>query len=198
MTNINRDIIVIGNGSSVLKHNVGDVIDSFTDVVRFNDYQTVGYEKQIGSRTTVWARSNSVRTKERNWSLYTNVIVASPEWNFGTVQKIIKGKSNAIVIPKEQSLALQTELKLPGRKVKKGVKAQRGWPSTGILVIDFLLKTHEVIYIHGFDFFQKENGYPRHYYNKIEKMTVTHVHDSNKEKEWVNQKVRDGRIKFLV
>jgi hypothetical protein len=197
MEDIEKEIIVIGNGTSVLNYQMGELIDSFREVVRFNDYQTKGYESFIGSKTTIWARSNSKRTREREWLSYKNVIIASPEWNFGNIKNIIKDKSNAIVIPKEQSLDLQNELELPGRVVKRGEMSKRGWPSTGLLILNYLLKYNKFVYIYGFDCFKKEGGDPRHYYNNKEKMITTYVHSEDKEKEWINKKILEGKIKEI-
>jgi hypothetical protein len=197
MEDIQQEIIVIGNGSSVLNHQYGELIDSFPDVVRFNDFKTEGYEKFIGSKTTIWARSNSKRTKERDWGIFDSVLVASPEWNYGNINRIVKGKDNATVISQEQALALQQELKLPGRVVKRGLAEKRGWPSTGLLILNYLIDKFETVYIHGFDCFKKEEGFSRHYYNNKERMSITHVHREDKEKEWIDKNIESGKLKTL-
>jgi len=190
-------IIVIGNGSSVLNKKMGETIDSFEDVVRFNDYKMKGFQDFIGSRTTIWARSNSNRTKNRDWSNFNKVIVCSPEWNYKNIKRLLKaGNTEGILIPRYDALQLQNELGLPGRVRKKG-KWLRGWPSTGLLLLDYLIKHYDCVYIYGFDFFKQINGHPRHYYNNKEKMKVTYVHDSEKEKKWVYKKIKEGKIKEL-
>ncbi len=50
----NNKIIVVGNGSSVLLKENGGVIDSFEEVVRFNKYAIGGYEKNVGTKTSIW------------------------------------------------------------------------------------------------------------------------------------------------
>ena len=191
-------ILAIGNGASVLQDQYGAIIDSmFKDVLRINDYQTSNYEKFIGSKTTIWGRSNSKKTKDRAWGKYYKVIVASPEWNFNTVPRLIKGKENAFAIPKEHALALQKELSLPGRVVRKGLKVKRGWPSTGLIILNYLISQYPIVYIHGFDCFVKEGGEARHYYNSKEKMQNYYVHDSSKEKVWINKNIEGGKIKLL-
>ena len=189
-------IIVTGNGSSVLSHEVGHIIDVFVDVVRFNDYQIGGFEKYIGTKTTIWARSNSIRTIERDWKPFKQVIVIAPEWNYNNVPKLLKRKANGTAVPREDALNLQKELGLPGRKqTKKGIR--RGWPSSGLILLDYLLKEHQLIYIHGFDHFRHIGKAPRHYYNNMEKMQVTEVHRGHKEEQWINKKIEEGRIRRL-
>jgi hypothetical protein len=193
MGDINREIVVIGNGPSILNHNFGKLIDSFANVVRINDYQITGYDKFIGTKTNIWARSNSKKTKDRNWSAYDKVILASPEWNFGSIEKIAQGHKNVIIVPKEQALQLQRTLKQPGR-ARVGDKR---WPSTGLLVLDYLIKEYKIVYLHGFDCFKKIKGSPRHYYNNKERIKRCFAHDQSKELGWIESNVRQGKLKFL-
>lgn len=194
-----ESILVVGNGSSILNYRFGDIIDTyFEDVLRFNDYQVNGYEKYIGSKTTMWGRSNSRRTKDRNWGMYRQVIVASPEWNFNNVEQLVSGKTNAVVVPLKQALALQEELCLPGRKVGLGGGDHRGWPSTGLLILNYLTLIYPLVYIHGFDCFCVDGGSARHYYNNREKMQHYYVHNSDKEKKWIDEKIGEGKIKQLL
>lgn len=51
------NVILIGNGPSVKKHEFGDLIDSYETVVRFNWYHIDGYEKYVGTKTDVWFTS---------------------------------------------------------------------------------------------------------------------------------------------
>lgn len=48
--------LILGNGPSVLKHNAGQEIDAFDRVIRFNNFETAGFEAQIGRKTTIAAR----------------------------------------------------------------------------------------------------------------------------------------------
>ena len=52
---ITGSLILIGNGPSAIKSKLGDEIDAFDDVIRFNLYQVEGYEASIGNKTTFWA-----------------------------------------------------------------------------------------------------------------------------------------------
>lgn len=190
----NKTIVVIGNGTSILDYKFGNLIDSFTDVVRFNDYVISGFEEYIGLKTTIWARSNSKRTKDRDWSQFKRVIIASPEWNFKTTNNIPQGRNNYYIISKDQSFSLQEKLNLPGRIVKKGYPSKRGWPSTGLLTLNYLLNEYSEIYIYGFDCFDKKgNKYAKHYYNNDD-MTQCYVHDTNKEKQWLNEYINNKRL----
>lgn len=51
-------IVLIGNGASLLNQNLGKIIDTqFDEVVRFNNFQIKGFEKDVGTKTTIWARN---------------------------------------------------------------------------------------------------------------------------------------------
>ena len=48
-------VILAGNGSSVLDHNLGSYIDSEFDLVyRMNRFKTKGFEEYVGSRVDGW------------------------------------------------------------------------------------------------------------------------------------------------
>lgn len=194
-----NNIIVIGNGSSVLDYKLQSEIDQFDHVARFNDFKIEGYESHIGTKTTIWARSNSNRTKHRDTKSFQKIILISPEWNYQNIAKLVKQYPQAITIPREIPLNLQNELGLPGRVIdRKRFKHKRGWPSSGLILLSYLLTKFETIYIHGFDFFKDVEGSARHYYNNKEKMEVTHVHNGQKEENWVNEKIKEGKIIKLI
>ena len=44
---------LVGNSGSLMKHNYGDEIDEHNVVMRFNLAPTVGYEKHVGTKTTL-------------------------------------------------------------------------------------------------------------------------------------------------
>lgn len=190
-------IVVIGNGTSVLEREMGDIINAFQHVVRFNDFQIKGYERYIGSKTTIWARSNSNITQDRVYGNFDQVLIVSPEWNYNNVSKFVKGHKNAFAIPMEYVIFLQEEMGLSGRtKDDKQKKLIKGWPSTGLITLYFLLKRYKEVYIYGFDYFREEEGASRHYYNGKE-IINSHVHNSSVEEKWVRTKIKENRIRLL-
>jgi len=48
-------VVLVGNGPAVLSRPLGLVIDSFDVVIRFNNYQIQGFEKHVGTKTTLWS-----------------------------------------------------------------------------------------------------------------------------------------------
>ena len=47
-------VVSIANGSCVLNHRLGKVIDTFDLVVRFNHYNLNGFEEWVGTKTDFW------------------------------------------------------------------------------------------------------------------------------------------------
>ncbi len=48
-------VILVGNGPSVLAAERGTEIDSFDEVIRFNNFALAGFEKFTGAKTTLWS-----------------------------------------------------------------------------------------------------------------------------------------------
>jgi hypothetical protein len=48
-----KDVAVVGNSGKLLDGNYGDIIDSHDVVIRFNWAPSEGYEKYVGSKTTI-------------------------------------------------------------------------------------------------------------------------------------------------
>ena len=51
---INKSILIIGNGQSILNNNFQNQIDNFDIVLRINNYKINGYEQFLGSKTDIW------------------------------------------------------------------------------------------------------------------------------------------------
>jgi hypothetical protein len=50
--------VIVGNGRSVLNLGAGSVIDQFATVVRFNDFQIDGFDKDVGRKVDIWCVSD--------------------------------------------------------------------------------------------------------------------------------------------
>jgi SAM-dependent methyltransferase len=49
------NVVLVGNGPGVLQRKLGPVIDTFDEVIRFNNYHIEGFESHVGTRTTLWS-----------------------------------------------------------------------------------------------------------------------------------------------
>lgn len=193
MENIdNKQIILVGNGPSVLQYEVGSLIDQFETVVRFNNYPSGNYEKHVGVKEDIWARNNALTVIKRDPSPFRQILIVAPEWNYNNVEQIAsKYGDKAIILPREYAQEIQEQLHLPGKHARGG--RPRAWPTTGIITLYYYLHQYSVIYIHGFDHFEGKN----HYFDK-EKMLPFIQFAKKAERVWVESKIAEGRVRRLV
>lgn len=165
-------VLLVGNGTSILDKELGEEIDSFGNVVRFNSFVTKGYEKFTGSKTDTWF--TCMGKHKENMDDFRHVI--SHSWE-----------------PKEKC-RLYNELHSRRDDVTKvdndfidyyGLVA----PSTGLIAIMHYLKTNEVIWIHGFDWWERD----KHHYADNEPRGELH----QPEKEYEIIKSFGDRIRFI-
>jgi len=180
------DIVLVGNGPSLLAENAGAKIDSFSEVIRFNTFHIKGYEAQVGTKTTLWSTfgkgtlPGDVNIKPQRvlyihgekgdvaYSVKEKYII--PAWFFDQVRKLIQCESTRADKPKLI-------------------------PSSGFLVALYLIRVLEVKVIHliGFDHFSKDNSSAHHYWiNKPFKQPAEH--DGEAEARIVNALENAGRI----
>ncbi|MBD3319965.1 MAG: hypothetical protein GF350_02615, partial [Chitinivibrionales bacterium] len=51
----NKSILVVGSAGSLKDSGLGDKIDEFDIVIRVNLGKTIGYEKDVGTKHTIWS-----------------------------------------------------------------------------------------------------------------------------------------------
>ncbi len=146
------DILLIGNGPSATSLDAGERIDRFRTVVRFNDFVTEGWEKQLGRKTTHWA-VNDLMSPARHPEL--SAIVAVPERN----RRRLKVSDWHARLVRTCIVPLEIERKLTAQFGRPGEFGRR-WASTGVLVAAYLIGVHGAVVLHGFDGF----GGDRHHY----------------------------------
>ena len=174
----NNSCLIVGNGTSVLDAELGDKVDSFDTVVRFNAYRTHGYEKHVGTKTDIWATCTA-RQHLKEINSYREVIAHSwtvPAENCKTYN-ILKEKRKDVwkIDP----------------AVWRKIKADFGTtPSTGILIIDIMLQRYNVVHLYGFDWWDRE----RHHYSDNAPRGTLHKPD----RELLYIKSWGDRIKFLA
>lgn len=142
-------IVVIGNGSSVLNYEFGPLIDRFNEVVRFNLFEIDGYEKHVGTKTTIWFR-NSGPMPERDESLFKQVIVQTVDYPNEWTDHSIYERYPAVDV--DTIKEIRSVVDAPGLNL-----------STGIQALGFLTRKYGRVYIHGFDMFTP----PRLYFQPV-------------------------------
>ena len=114
------DLVLVGNGPSVKDHEMGELIDSYDTVVRFNWYHIDGYEKYVGTKTDIWFTTifDPQRAKHPHRLIYEH----SWEWNPAgdkCYNQFIKSKVvNYDAFPISKALSSQEK----GKPLKRPIK----------------------------------------------------------------------------
>lgn len=176
---IKKTIIVVGNGPSVLKHEFGDIIDNFEEVVRINHYVP---SKNVGKKLTIFAHS-TYQTK-----IYEDVPLLAKEiliWNQTNVKdyKSYKTITNTIIDKDPIETIMKNKFKF--NKYPKGP-----WCSTGIAILMYLINKYDRICIYGFDHLEKSKQL--HYFES--QIKNSSEHSSDLEKKFVEYYLKLGKL----
>lgn len=124
---------VVGNAPTELNKGLGNKIDSFQYVVRFNDYVINGFEKDYGTKTDIWIRATNdkvINTLQlKNQEKFSLILLrAESQANFKSRNYYKENNINYNIIPIEYELELSNYIK--------------GIPSTGLLFLYILYKNN--------------------------------------------------------
>ena len=111
--NKEKQILIIGNGNSILNNQFGQIIDTFPIVARINNYLISEYQNFIGSKTDIWFHGANQRVKARNINPNRIVILVPPE-----IQNI-KGNKIYSIIKRRQRLNLGEFELVPEKQMLK-------------------------------------------------------------------------------
>lgn len=150
---LDKKIILIGNGSSVLDFEKGLVIDTFDIIVRFNNFQIKNYEKYVGTKTNYWFTWHDFHSKNNLNidKIYFHSWVEHKEKD-KNYNKIIQKYKNVVTV--NHNILSEIRLEVP--------EYPHNSFSTGLIATHLMLKEHQKIYICGFDWWQKRE---RHHYS---------------------------------
>jgi len=180
-------ILLVGNGPSLLGSSLGKKIDEFDVVVRMNKFRLKGFEKDVGTKTTVW------------WRTDCNDLL-DPEVSFENVMLSILPRA-------EKAWATELQQKYAGKtvvvpeRIHRGVHRDMGlgdpltsdmWPSTGLIAISYFALLYGEVTICGFEGFAGK----KHYW---EPEVAPHLkfHDAVKEQKYVRDAIQLGAVKVL-
>jgi hypothetical protein len=207
-------VLVVGNGpSAVSGEQMGETIDKFDEVIRFNNFQTkvAGLEKWVGTKTTVHYSDGLLSPTFREYytpgativlSLFVDrfmvagsyfIMRGGADLQTSLVMRFLKDP-NITWTQKENIERLKKALGLVGPK----------HPTSGMLAIDYFVNKEGVelpVYIHGFDFFM---GPKMHYFDEHEPLWErindrigVNMHSPHKEKIYVEKLIAEGKVRFL-
>tara|TARA_B100002051_G_C16724749_1_gene634635 strand:- start:480 stop:1106 length:627 start_codon:yes stop_codon:yes gene_type:complete len=195
---MNKTILIIANGPSVTKYNYGNIINTFPEIARINDYRITGFENFIGNKTTIWFNGASKSLKKRK-DPPGKVVVFIPA-------EILYKKENLVVDRTPIRLGLKSsQFNLINKETMKSYEkiSNINRPTTGLNSIMWSMENYQNVIIHGFDFFLN-NKY--HYYDSLLtkiKVNISYkekykersiLHDNLAESKFVKQLIKNNKI----
>jgi len=167
-----QKILLIGNGPSVLNRKLGEEIDKFPLVCRFNAYRIKDFENHVGTKTDIWVACDVFPAWHKD---YQKVICCSfhRSQDNGVLVKLREKYPDCDHFPE---WAWEETIKNIGYSA----------PSSGAVASTYFCKDYEV-YIYGFDFF---SGEKHHYGDEID---ACH-HNAKHEMEYFRKLIMDGKV----
>ena len=190
-------ILIIANGQSILETKLGTKIDDFNNIARINNYKIEGYEEFVGTKTDIWI--NGANSKLAILDIIPEkIIVALPSKVFD------KNEANILsYVSKKLNMSQNKFLLVPNKDILNYEnEVDNNRLTTGLYSIMWALKNYENIYIHGFDFFinSKSHYFDSKLINFMNEKILNkgHKHDNQRENGFVNNLIKEKKIKRLT
>ena len=143
-----KEILIIGNGCSVLEYSFGKQINTISIVARINNFTIKYYSEYIGQKTDIWFNGANQNLKRQKVIPNEVVVFIPPEILRRKKEKIHDRISKRLYIDKEKYSLIPLET-MENYEILTGVKR----PTTGTSCILWAVENFEKVIIHGFDFF---------------------------------------------
>ena len=167
-------IVLVGNGPSLLKREIGSEIDSFDKVVRFNNFETEGFEKHVGKKCDILARRACDDVKLWPEEMFEQIVcfVTFCKWTRGMIHVAnqLRGYyKNIDVVPPHvcATYGRRMELQQPNDE----------WASVGALALSYFTDKYDKVAICGFDhfFWPQFNISRQGYYSPANQIVMTPI-----------------------
>ena len=189
-----KEILIIGNGRSVLEYSFGKQINTISIVGRINNFTIRNYSEYIGQRTDIWFNGANQNLKKQKIIPNEVVVFIPPKILRRKKEKIHDRISRRLHIDKEKYLLIPLET-MENYETLTGVKR----PTTGTSCILWAVENFEKVIIHGFDFFIDSKS---HYNdNFITKWLIdwginkkARKHNMMAEKIYIEKLIKDKKV----
>lgn len=168
-----KTIAVVGNGDSEIGKGNGKEIDNHDIVIRFNNFPSLGYSEDYGSKTDIWVRCANISVQDRPGINHFKMVIWEPDyWH-------IEMQYNHL------SILYRDLLKYPDKIINMYDKTWNGLfeaskilvPTTGCYILWELYKicgNFSKIDLYGFSFPYNKEGNSKHYYDNLCAMNIDH------------------------
>ncbi|XP_018590311.1 ST3 beta-galactoside alpha-2,3-sialyltransferase 3b isoform X2 [Scleropages formosus] len=212
--------IVVGNGGVLANKSLGSHIDGYDVVVRLNQAPVSGYEKDVGSKTTLritYPEGAFQKPKHyENHSLF--VLSAFKPQDFKWLRQMVfkeklhvtEGfwKSVANYVPREPAdmrilnpyFIQEAAFQFIGLPQNNGLMGKGNIPTLGTVAITMALHNCDEVAVAGFGYDLNNPNAPLHYYEpvKMSIMKESWTHNISKEKEFLRKLVKAKVIMDLT
>lgn len=180
-----KSVVVVGNSGHLTNSNLGNTIDNFDTVIRFNEARTIGFEKDVGSRFDIWItysdiprrryfeylKSDKFAQEKRGEILDQIEELWYVSWNKTDLET--KWKNNSLI---KQYELMDCEKRIESIRNSRLCRKKLGCKqSTGINAIWCLSEILDKFYIIGFSAFGSHKD-----------TNFVHYYDSESVEEWRN------------
>lgn len=195
--NISDNIIIIGSSSSVLRNKLGENINQFKSIVRFNRSPIDSYEEYVGNRTDLRILNNhvslNVKLKSNEFSnspqsfipsiKNSKILIIGPGVNLYAVHKTLDSSNDIYLFDYSKISQLKSNLKI--HKLNKQM-------SVGFCFMCLTILSGFKPTIYGFDF---NNQSRTHYWE--DRIKHSAAHSINDESLYMQEFINEDKIKLL-
>lgn len=188
-----KDVIIVGNGASVLEKPNGVIIDSYSTVVRINDFKLAGYEINVGTKTDVLFTCILDKYTLEELNRFPCIILSLIR-ELRDDKEFWKSDEEFNKIMKLRNVDDDLDWKYAKLVGKEANIKWEKFPSTGLLAIFyFAVSLNRHVTITGFDNFA--NGNPRYYEpNRVHEVPR---HDGIAERDFIHKLYNQNKLSYL-
>ncbi|XP_075935444.1 ST3 beta-galactoside alpha-2,3-sialyltransferase 3a isoform X2 [Anarhichas minor] len=215
-----KTCIVVGNGGILANRSLGQKIDEFDVVVRLNEAPVRGFERDVGSKTTmrITYPEGAIQKTERYEAQSLFVLSAFKALDFKWLRHMVFNqrlhstdgfwKSVARHVPRDPGdmrilnpyFIQEASFKLIGLPHNNGQMGRGNIPTLGTVAITMALHNCDEVAVAGFGYNMSTPHAPLHYYEKIRMAAIKEswTHNISREKEFLLKLVKAGVIQDLT
>ncbi|XP_036427360.1 ST3 beta-galactoside alpha-2,3-sialyltransferase 3a isoform X1 [Colossoma macropomum] len=212
--------IIIGNGGILSNKSLGSKIDEYDVVIRLNEAPVSGFEKDVGSKTTmrITYPEGAIQKPERYEKTSLFVFSAFKPLDFRWLRQMVfkerlRGtegfwKSVARTVPRDHEdmrilnpyFIQEAAFRFIGLPQNNGLMGRGNIPTLGTVAITMALHNCDEVAVAGFGYDMSAPRAPLHYYEKLRMSAIKEswTHNILKEKDFLRKLVMAGVIQDLT
>ncbi|XP_050967331.1 ST3 beta-galactoside alpha-2,3-sialyltransferase 3a isoform X2 [Labeo rohita] len=215
-----KKCIIVGNGGILFNKSLGSQIDQYDVVVRLNQAPIAGFEKDVGTKTTmrITYPEGAIQKSEHYEKSSLFVLSAFKPVDFKWLQYMLSKvkprsmegfwKSVARFVPRGPEdirilnpyFIQEAAFKFIGLPHNNGVMGKGNIPTLGTVAITMALHNCDEVAVAGFGYDMSNPHAPLHYYEKLMMSAIKEswTHNIFREKEFLRKLVKGGVIQDLT